>query len=403
LIYKSLNDIFFANGGFSQAGSQDLRSDSGSPKKLLPFTEEEGTGGDRLRITVDDIDDLAAGAVVLGAGGGGDPHLLSMIVRAALRRHGPVRLVPAADLDPDGLILPVALIGAPMMLGEKLFHGGEFAAAVSTFERFLGRDVVGVMPIEVGGTNTLVPIAAAAALGLPVVDADAMRRAFSSVHLTQLTLAGISASPMVLVDSVHNTVVLRGVDNESVERLARATTREMGMLAVSASYPITGRQAVTFAIPGSLSYCLHLGGLVRAYEQGNPDAYQSVLDFCGGQIIFTGKVADLHRRTELGRQSGTVVLEHAQEGDRFLRIDFQDENLLAIEDGVALVTVPDLISVLDTETGVATATESLELGQLVDVLAIPAHDRWRQPDGIELVGPRAFGYDVDYVPFGSSR
>jgi hypothetical protein len=40
----------------------------------------------------------------------------------------------------------------------------------------------------------------------------------------------------------------------------------------------------------------------------------------------------------------------------------------------------------------------LRYGQRVVVLAMPCPDVWHQPAGLELVGPRAFGLDLDYHP-----
>jgi hypothetical protein len=44
------------------------------------------------------------------------------------------------------------------------------------------------------------------------------------------------------------------------------------------------------------------------------------------------------------------------------------------------------------------ATEQLRYGQPVVVVAAPAPAVWRSAAGIELVGPRTFGFAVDYVP-----
>jgi uncharacterized protein len=60
--------------------------------------------------------------------------------------------------------------------------------------------------------------------------------------------------------------------------------------------------------------------------------------------------------------------------------------------------VPDLITVLDTETAGAIGTERLRYGQRVTVIAFGCHPLWRTAEGLALAGPRAFGYDVDYVP-----
>jgi DUF917 family protein len=60
--------------------------------------------------------------------------------------------------------------------------------------------------------------------------------------------------------------------------------------------------------------------------------------------------------------------------------------------------VPDLITVLDSETAEAVATEQIRYGQRVTVIAFPCDPVWRTERGIAATGPRAFGYDFDYRP-----
>nr|BFE99238.1 hypothetical protein GCM10020241_09140 [Streptoalloteichus tenebrarius] len=62
--------------------------------------------------------------------------------------------------------------------------------------------------------------------------------------------------------------------------------------------------------------------------------------------------------------------------------------------------MPDLLCTLDTETGTAVTTEALRYGQRLTVIVAPADPRWHTPGGIELAGPRYFGYDMDPVRFG---
>ncbi|MFI6908251.1 DUF917 domain-containing protein [Nonomuraea sp. NPDC050394] len=352
-------------------------------------------------ITLGDLEDLALGAVVLGTGGGGDPYLAKVMLAQALERHGPVPLVDAADLDPEGLLLPVAMVGAPTV--EKFPNGGEASRVLGALEAHLGRRGIAVLPIEIGGMNTLFPVAVAAELGLPCVDADAMRRAFPQIEMTLLTLAGISASPITLCDAKGNYVLFDAVDNVMCERLVRACTTEMGMTAVMSAYPITARQCVESAVTGSLTYCLEIGRRIRAIQEGRAGAYEAFLSYCDARILFTGKVVDLDRRTTAGWARGTVSLEHLDEPARVMRVEIQNENLAAFEDGEAKATVPDLLTFLDIETGVPMTTEGLAYGQRLHLVAMPAHERWRTEEGVALAGPRAFGYDVDYVPFEVAR
>jgi DUF917 family protein len=354
-------------------------------------------------MTLEDIDDLALGAVVLGTGGGGDPYVAKIMLREAIERHGPVDIVDAADLDPEGLLLPVAMVGAPTAIVEKFPNGAEAGTVLRAIESHLDRTGVAVLPIEIGGMNSLFPLVVAAELGLPCVDADAMRRAFPQIEMTLFTLDGIPASPMTLCDAKGNYVLFDAVDNVMSEKLVRACVAQMGMIAVMSAYPITAAQCVRSGVNGSLSFCLEIGRRIRAIQEGVPDAYAAFLDYCEAQILFTGKVIDIERRTTAGWARGTVTLEHLDDRSRTMRVEIQNENLIAFEDGEPKVTVPDLITLIDVETGVPMTTEALAYGQRLHVIAMPAHERWLTPDGIRLAGPRAFGYDLDYTPLGGIR
>ncbi|WP_029138045.1 DUF917 domain-containing protein [Nakamurella lactea] len=354
-------------------------------------------------IGLDDIEDLALGAVVLGTGGGGDPYVAKIMLAEAIEKYGPVPLVDAADLDPDGLLLPVAMVGAPTVIVEKFPNGNEAHTVLRALEEHRGDKGVAVMPIEVGGMNTLFPIAVAAELGLPCVDADSMRRAFPQIEMTLLTLDGISSSPMTLADVKGNYVYFDAQDNATGEKLVRACVAQMGMIAVMSAYPMTAAQCARHAVNGSVTFALEIGRRVNAIQQGKPGAYDEFLTFCEAQILFTGKVLDIERHTTAGWARGTVTLEHLDDRSRVMRVDIQNENLIAFEDGVPLATVPDLITLMDIETGVPMTTESLGFGQRLHVIGMPAHPRWITPDGLALAGPRAFGYDLDYVPLGGAR
>ena len=121
--------------------------------------------------------------------------------------------------------------------------------------------------------------------------------------------------------------------------------------------------------------------------------------------LVSGKVTDVERRTTKGFVRGSVVVEGlGDDAGRLLRLEMQNENLVALEQGKVLASVPDLITVLDSETADAIATERVRYGQRVTVIAhARAHPVWRTERGLQAAGPRAFGYDFDYVPGGGAR
>jgi DUF917 family protein len=52
--------------------------------------------------------------------------------------------------------------------------------------------------------------------------------------------------------------------------------------------------------------------------------------------------------------------------------------------------------VLDGVTGEAVGTETIRYGQRVTVIALPPPPVFLTPKGLAHVGPRAFGYDLDF-------
>ena len=348
-------------------------------------------------LTVHDIDDLALGATLLGTGGGGDPYIGKLFVQQAIADHGPARVVDADELPEDGWVLTTAIIGAPTVVLEKIPSGVEFRAGIEALASYLGVAPVALMPIEVGGLNTLMPIAAAVEMGLPVVDADGMRRAFPQIEMTVFTLAGLKATPMSVADEKGNRCVFEATTNLVAESLARAAVVQLGMASAISCYPMTVADIRRSAIRGSMSYCIEIGRRLADVRRGSEGAWERLLSFAEATQLFTGKVIDLDRRTTEGFARGTVVLEHFGDPRRTMRVEIQNENLVAFVDGEVVATVPDLLCLLDHETADPITTEALAYGQRLDVLAMPCASEWHRPGMLELVGPRAFGYELAYV------
>ncbi|WP_419909755.1 DUF917 domain-containing protein [Candidatus Poriferisodalis sp.] len=350
-------------------------------------------------LTLDDIDDLALGATLLGTGGGGDPYVGKLLVSQAIADHGPARVVSADELPDDGLVLTTAIIGAPTVILEKIPAGTEFRSGIQALAAYLGEDPVALMPIEVGGVNTLVPIATAVEMGLPVVDADGMRRAFPQIEMTVFTLHDLPAGPLSIADEKGNMCVFEANTNQIAESLARAAVIQLGLADAISCYPMKVADVRRAGIAGSMSYCTEVGKRLAQVKRGAEGAWDELLDYTDAAHVFSGKVIDIDRRTTEGFARGTVVLEHLDDLGRTMRVEIQNENLVAFEDGDAVVTVPDLLCLLDYESADPITTEGLAYGQRLNVLAMPCAPEWHRDGMLDLVGPRAFGYDIDYVDF----
>jgi DUF917 family protein len=351
----------------------------------------------RMQLDGSNLRALARGCVPLAAGGGGDPTLPLLMALHAVEEHGPVTLLDLAELDPDATVLPCGMLGSPTIAEERIWNGGEGGTLCTAVERVRGRPVDALMAFHLAGWGGLLTVMWSARRGLPIVDADGMGRAFPGLDQQAMNLAGISPSPFAVTDGRGNTLVLDPADDAWAERLARGAVAGLGGVCAAALYCMTGEQARTGTIAGSLSLALRLGEAMEA-EPGSPrvDAACAVL---GGRALCEGRVGEVERRVDGGfvRGSATVLGTGPDDGRR-LRVEFQSEFLLVLEEGAACAAVPELISVVRSDTCSPVPTDRLRPGQAVTVLASPAASAWYSSAGMALVGPAAFGYEIEFRP-----
>src|SRR6266567_2621096 len=145
---------------------------------------------------------MARGCAVLGAGGGGDTYYALLQALQAAEVFGPAALVDVDELPGDGLIMPCGGVGAPLVGLEKIEAGDEGERLRDLLQRQTGQTVTALMAGEIGGGNGLVPVTWAVRMGLPVVDADGMGRAFPLVSQVTMELAGISPCPAVMTGTI---------------------------------------------------------------------------------------------------------------------------------------------------------------------------------------------------------
>jgi DUF917 family protein len=339
---------------------------------------------------------IALGGAVLGSGGGGDPYVGRLMTQQSIEKSGGVKVIDIESLPDDALILPIAMMGAPTVMVEKFPSGNEFAQLIPMIEKMLTKPVSAIMCAEAGGLNSTIPFVAASKLGLPIIDGDAMGRAFPELQMVTFTLGGISATPMAMVDEKGNGCTFDTISNVWTEKLARAITIQMGGSAMCSLYPVTAKQCKDYLIRGSLSLIHHIGNII---EKHSFNAYQLLVKELNGKHLFQGRVRDVERRSEGGWNRGIVKLEGTGEFvNRDAKIDFQNEFLVAMEGDTVLATTPDLICVFDSNTGAPVTAETIKYGLAVNVLGLPCDPIWQSQEALDMIGPRYFKYDIDYKP-----
>ena len=347
-----------------------------------------------------DIEDIALGAALLGAGGGGDPYIGKLVAMGAVDEHGPVTMLDPQEVPDNALVVPIAMMGAPTVLAEKAIGENEYKTLSSMISQFFGKEIYAFLPIEAGGVNSMLPIAACARLGIPLVDADGMGRAFPELQMVTFTIGGMKATPMALTDEKGNSCIFETITNKWTEELARAVTMSCGASVSVSLYPMSGKQMKTYGVRGIVTRSEALGRAIRTVKDcGARTPEEHFLEFSEGFKLFKGKISDVLRATRGGFNFGKVVLDGIGEyKGRNAYVEFQNENLTATVDGEILATTPDLICLVDTETFIPVTTDALKYGKRVMVVGLKCFHLWRTEAGLELVGPRYFGIDTDYIP-----
>ena len=351
------------------------------------------------KIGIQELEDIALGAALLGAGGGGDPYIGKLMARGALNQYGDVTLLSVDEIPDDAFIVPIAMMGAPTVLAEKAIGDGEYDRLREMVSQFYGRKIYAFMPIEAGGVNSMLPFSAAARLGVPLVDADGMGRAFPELQMVTFTMAGVSATPMALTDEKGNSVIFRTITNKWTEELARSVTMSCGGSVSVSLYCMDGKIVKQYGVRDIVTRSETLGRAIRNVKRGEGTPEENFLAATGGFKLFRGKISDVLRETRGAFNFGKAVFEGTGEyKGRSAYVEFQNENLLASVDNNIVCTTPDLICIVDSETFTPIPTDALKYGKRVLILGLKCFEAWRTPAGLELVGPRYFGCDADYIP-----
>ena len=357
---------------------------------------------DQLREVTDaDLDAIEIGAAILGTGGGGNPYIGKLRCREQLKLGRRIPVIPLAELPDDALVVSLGGIGAPVVGVEKIEEGEECLRALRALEKELGVKVDALISAEIGGANSMEPMLTAAQAGLPVVDGDGMGRAFPEMQMCTWSIYGHREAPAAMADEKGSIVIIRDTpDDIWLERIARAVVVTMGAAAGLATQPMRGDFVKRAAVPNTITQALNLGRAVLAAHEKNADPVQTVIDQERGKLLMTAKIVDLQRHLKGGFAVGHMALEGFGDfqGDTG-RIDLQNEFLVFRRNDVVEVCTPDLIVVLDSDTGLPITTEMLRYGQRIAVLGLPAHALMRSEKALRVVGPAAFGYnDITFAP-----
>ncbi len=318
-----------------------------------------------MHIDSSNIDELALGCAYLGSGGGGDICYDLTMAKKAIQEYGQVSILPLEALPSNGLILPVGFMGAPLDPGEGIAGFNELMVVIHTVERYYNEKVSALVPLEIGGGNGLTPLAHAGRMGISVVDADLIGRAFPQLHMTKPALMGHIPSPAFLADARGTSCTLKSKSTDEIERLARLFTANSGSVTALGTYVMRKEEAQKALMLGSYKKAIMLGRMLQNRE-------------IPGRKIAKGTVIEFDHRLEGGFLKGTIALSDGT------KVYFQNEYLLAKRDDEIIGESPDLLVLIDKVKGEPVSIERMRLELELELYSYEGDSCWKTQEALAI-------------------
>ena len=372
--------------------------------------------GDTVLRNEQECEDLTRGLCFEATGGGGDPRLGLKILLDRLEVGQPIGWVDPASLSDDAWTVMTCGIGGRLDQGgtaeelaalgcleDKYDEMEATVAAIRALQESEGVRVEAIVPGEIGALAVSIAIAVGLELGIPVVDGDyAGGRAVPEVDQGIPEFRGVPFCPMALVTRWGDVVIVK-------ETVSLAMADRISRMMTLASYGAVGacwdllpmKQARGLLVDGTLSKALHVGKVIREAREKGADPVAEAVRTIDGWLLFEGEIS----ATEIADEQsyafgvGTHELEGlgSFEGHTF-RVWYKNEYHVSWLDGNPFVSSPDSMVIVDLETGEPALSFDFSVGDRVAVVGRRAWEGFRSQEGLEVFGPRHFGFDLDYVP-----
>jgi len=348
-----------------------------------------------------EVEHLIIGSAIMGTGGGGDPEEGLNILKNDLEKGGKLTIASLEEVADDSLIVCPYFCGsiAPTKRKRKtVVFKDPMTVAFKRIERYLKKKISAAVAVELGGSNTAIALHVASTMGLPLIDGDYIGRAAPEIQQSSANIFDVPLLPCVAVSDVGDVIIIdRYADLDEYEEIVRSLSVIAGDLAV-VDTPISGSVAKKVVIKGTVSKCMEVGKVVEEANMAERDPIPELVRCLNGVPVFKGVVKKYGWEDRGGFLYGEATYEGTEEWKGHeLKIWIKNENIIAWRDGEVVVTAPDAICVVN-EKGYAITNAELKEGMTAVVIGAEAPKVWLTPKGLELFGPKHFGFSFDYTP-----
>ena len=343
-----------------------------------------------------------------------DPDPSISLIKEAIKSGKKFKMISVDDFPDDGIVLAVQGIGGggpwEYVIERTNSQGLDVLSeskrnnlVVDILSEFLGKEVTAIIRSE-AAEATATALLVAAERNIPILDAGITGRAVPEVQQSIPWISGIASIPTAIVTPWGDEIIIKhAIDEYRVEDISRAIAVASAGDAVITMTPMNGKQIKYAALKNNLSDAIKFGRVTREAVETNSDPIDALLNASSGYKLFQGLVTKSDEKGDRGFNWIDVEISGTDDfSGKTYKVFVKNENIIGWLDGQIDAMSPDYIYNLDPTTGRSIMSNagigSYPIGQEVVLIGLPSADQWRSDKGIELMGPKHFGFDFDFIP-----
>jgi len=362
-----------------------------------------------MELSRQDMHDLLHGTEVAGCG-----------ASWAIRPELPSFVDKMYDTDRKVVLLEPSKIGDDDVIWSASTIGGEFnkelkeatkhlprikdlweEVAAMELSAFLGVEPDAYMVGHAGGTNGVLSLVVAGLTGKPAIDGDTTGRSKPEGGST-LNLLGIrpprDLGRCVVTPFGDIAIFKKNVNPYVVRWMSIPCDGLVGSVSNRGPWKVF-KDAI---IPNTISINMHIGAAVRKARERGDDPVEAFIEAGDGFKLFQGRIKSWEAEHRESFLWGTHILEGTGDykGHTFKNW-FKNENLMTWKDGKVHASVPDLVCIVNAQTSDGIFNwdpPEKHIGEEVVVVGLKNTEVWRTPKGLELFGPKRWGFTEPYTP-----
>ena len=343
-----------------------------------------------------------------------DPDPSISLIKEAIKSGKKFKMISVDDFPDDGIVVAVQGIGGggpwEYVIERTNSQGLDVLSeskrnnlVVDLLSEFLGKEVTAIIRSE-AAEATATALLVAAERNIPILDAGITGRAVPEVQQSIPWISGIASIPTAIVTPWGDEIIIKhAIDEYRVEDISRAIAVASAGDAVITMTPMNGKQIKYATLKNNLSDAIKFGRVTREAVETNSDPIDALLNASSGYKLFQGLVTKSVEKGDRGFNWIDVEISGTDDfSGKTYKVFVKNENIIGWLDGEIDAMSPDYIYNLDPTTGRSIMSNagigSYPIGQEVVLIGLPSADQWRSNMGIELMGPRHFGFDFDFIP-----